>query len=221
MFITFEGVDGSGKSTQVKLLAEAFRETGREVVVTREPGGTAGAEDIRSLLLGGEDDRWSSKSEALLFTAARRDHMEKLIWPALNRGAVVISDRFVDSTRVYQGMKSAKMRQTVDELHKMMIGFEASCTFILDIDPEVALKRSVERLAGLDVDEERFERRGLEFQQNLRAGFLDLSKSGPGRYKLIDASRDPKQVFENIRAYIDCLTPDIVMHDRSEPTMSL
>ncbi len=200
MFITFEGVDGSGKSTQASKLAEAFRNTGREVVMTREPGGTPGAEAIRSLLLGGEDDRWSDKSEILLFTAARRDHMEKVVWPALKRGAIVISDRFVDSTRVYQGLRSSKMRQMVDRLHDLMIGFEASRTFILDIDPEVALERSIERQSGSAQDEARYERRGLSFQISLRQGFLDLAAQGPGRYRVIDAARDPEHVFSDIHA---------------------
>lgn len=122
MFITFEGIDGSGKSTQARLLSERLKSHGRDVVLTREPGGAPGAEDIRKLLVEGDPGRWSAETEILLFTAARRDHLERTIRPALERGAVVISDRFADSTRVYQGAARSNLRDTVDTLHSLMIG---------------------------------------------------------------------------------------------------
>lgn len=198
MFITFEGGDGSGKTTQVRKLAEYLEMQGIEVVTTREPGGSIGAEEIRALLLSGDVDRWSAESELLLFTAARRDHLEKTVWPALRRGAVVISDRYVDSTRVYQGLRSAELREKVDRLHDLMIGYEPARTFILDIDPKAALKRGMVRLAQSGVAEDRFENMGLEFQLRLRSGFREIAASGPGRYRLIDAEGSADEVFSRI-----------------------
>ena len=129
-FITFEGIDGSGKSTQARLLAAYLKSKDIDVVLTREPGGSPGAEDIRRLLVEGDPDRWSGETEILLFTAARRDHVEKTIKPALARGATVISDRFADSTRVYQGAARGDLRDVVDRLHDQMIGIEPHLTFI-------------------------------------------------------------------------------------------
>ncbi len=146
-FISFEGIDGSGKSTQARLLASALREAGHEVVLTREPGGSPGAEEIRRLVLEGDPDRWSAETEILLFTAARRDHLEKTIQPALARGAVVITDRFADSTRMYQGISRGDLAEVVDKLHALMIGVEPDLTFLIDMDAKLALKRSLVRLA--------------------------------------------------------------------------
>ena len=134
-FITLEGVDGSGKSTQAKLLKEALEAEGHSVLLTREPGGSPGAEEIRSLVLEGEPDRWSAETEILLFTAARRDHLERTILPALAVGTIVICDRFVDSTRVYQGLTRGDLRDVVDKLHALMIGREADLTLLFDMDP--------------------------------------------------------------------------------------
>ena len=145
-FITFEGIDGSGKSTQARLLAERLRADGRDVVLTREPGGSPGAEEIRQLLLTGNPDRWSAETEILLFTAARRDHLEKTIRPALDRGAIVICDRFADSTRVYQGATRGELRGTVDRLHELMIGQDPDLTFVIDMDPRDALERAKLRM---------------------------------------------------------------------------
>ncbi|TNC74579.1 dTMP kinase [Rubellimicrobium roseum] len=146
LFVSFEGIDGSGKSTQARLLAERLRAQGREVVLTREPGGSPGAEEIRRLVLTGDRGRWSAETEILLFTAARRDHLERTIRPALDRGAVVITDRFADSTRLYQGTTRGDLRATVDRLHALMIGVEPDLTFVIDMDPARALARSLRRL---------------------------------------------------------------------------
>ena len=135
LFISFEGIDGSGKSTQVTRLAEHLRGLGRDVVVTREPGGSEGAEEIRALVLQGDPDRWSAETEILLFTAARRDHLERLIRPALAAGSIVICDRFADSTRMYQGLSRGDLRSTVDKLHELMIGVEPDLTLLFDMDP--------------------------------------------------------------------------------------
>ncbi len=148
LFISFEGIDGSGKSTQARRLAEQLRQTGREVVLTREPGGSPGAEEIRRLVLTGDRARWSPETEILLFTAARRDHLERTIRPALARGAVVVTDRFADSTRLYQGTTRGDLRALVDRLHALMIGLEPDLTVVIDMDPARALDRSLRRLSA-------------------------------------------------------------------------
>ncbi len=191
-FLTFEGIDGSGKSTQVRLLAEHLRTNGRDVVVTREPGGSPGAEEIRRLLVEGPPDRWSPETEVLLFTAARRDHLERTILPALEHGKVVISDRFIDSTRAYQG--SGDLRDRVESLHKMMIGRDPDLTLVLDMDPSEAYAR-----AGARADQEdRFEQQGLEFQSQLRMSFHEIAAAEPERVAVIDASGAAATVFSRV-----------------------
>ncbi|MDD8023625.1 MAG: dTMP kinase [Paracoccaceae bacterium] len=196
MFITFEGIDGSGKSTQARLLAEALRDAGREVVLTREPGGSPGAEEIRRLVLEGDPDRWSAETEILLFTAARRDHLERTIAPALAAGKVVICDRFADSTRMYQGLSRGDLRATVDTLHALMIGREPDLTLLIDIDPAVGLSRA----KGRQGHEERFEDMGLALQQQMRAGFLALADEFSARFRLIDGARPEQAVAADVLA---------------------
>jgi dTMP kinase len=196
LFLTFEGVDGSGKSTQARLLADRLRADGCEVVLTREPGGSAGGEDIRKLLLEGDPDRWSPETEILLFTAARRDHLERVIRPALAAGHVVISDRFADSTRIYQGVTRGDLRTTVDKLHSLMIAQEPDLTFLVDIDPTIGLRRALARRGT----EERFEEFGLSMQQKMRAGFLDLARDQPDRFRIIDGHGDLETVAKHIDA---------------------
>jgi len=198
-FITFEGIDGSGKSTQARLLSVFLKAKGLDVVLTREPGGSPGAEEIRRLLVEGAPDRWSAETEILLFTAARRDHLEKTIGPALERGATVISDRFADSTRVYQGAARSDARALVDTLHNAVIGREADLTFVIDMDPSEALRRGLARKSG----EDRFEEMGESFQAKLRAGFHALVQDNPDRCKLIDGHRDPNAIAEEIAAIAD------------------
>jgi len=199
LFVSFEGIDGSGKSTQARLLAETLREQGRDVVLTREPGGSAGAEEIRRLLVEGAPTRWSPHTEMLLFAAARRDHLEKLIEPSLNAGKMVISDRFADSSRVYQGVARTGMADIVERLHTMVIGRDPDLTFVIDMDPEQALRRGLARRSG----EDRFEDFGLEFQQKLRAGFRALVGLYPSRCHLIDGARDPETVAADIAAHFE------------------
>ena len=196
-FITFEGIDGSGKSTQSRLFAERLQADGREIVLTREPGGSPGAEEIRQLVLTGDPDRWSAETEILLFTAARRDHLEKTIQPALAAGKTVICDRFADSTRIYQGATRGDLRAMVDQLHALMIGREPDLTFIIDMDPAVALERGLARRSG----EDRFEEFGLPFQETLRHGFLALAHANPDRCVLIDGNRTADQIATEIAAY--------------------
>jgi len=193
-FVSFEGIDGSGKSTQARLLAERLRAAGQEVVLTREPGGSPGAEEIRKLLLTGAGERWSPETELLLFTAARRDHLERVIAPALERGAVVISDRFADSTRVYQGVGRAELRPMVDKLHAMMIGREPDLTLLIDIAPVEGLSRAAARGGG----EGRFEAFGEGLQTRLRAGFLALAVEFSGRIVVIDGARAPEAVAADV-----------------------
>lgn len=196
LFVSFEGIDGSGKSTQSRALAARLRTSGHDVVLTREPGGSAGAEEIRQLVLTGDPGRWSAETEVLLFTAARRDHLERLIAPALAKGQTVITDRFADSTRVYQGATRGDLRSLVDKLHDMMIGREPDLTFIIDMDPAVALARGLGRGSG----EDRFEDFGLGFQETLRHGFLALAKANPDRCLLIDGNREAEAVEAEIAA---------------------
>ena len=194
-FWSFEGIDGSGKSTQARRLAEVLRQAGHEVVLTREPGGSAGAEEIRRLVLEGAVDRWSAETEILLFTAARRDHLEKTIRPALARGAVVITDRFADSTRMYQGISRGDLAQVVDDLHALMIGVEPDLTFLIDLPAEEGLARAQSR-AGAEM---RFEDMGLALQTKMRRGFLALAAQHP-RFVVIDATKSQDDIAAQIWA---------------------
>ncbi len=194
MFLTFEGIDGSGKSTQARLLAEHLRRVGREVVLTREPGGSDGAEEIRNLVLQGDPDRWSAETEILLFTAARRDHLERTIAPALAAGKVVICDRFADSTRMYQGLSRGDLRGRVDQLHNLMIGREPDLTLLIDMDPETGLSRAKGRQGA----EERFEDFGLDLQKQMRAGFLALAQEFSDRFRVVDGNRNMDSVAQDV-----------------------
>ena len=194
MFITFEGIDGSGKSTQVKYLANRLTTLGREVVLTREPGGSTGAEEIRSLVLEGAPERWSAETEILLFTAARRDHMEKLILPALEDGKIVICDRFADSTRMYQGLTRGDLRSTVDSLTDLMIKRQPDLTILIDMDPELGHRRAKAR----NTKEERFEDFGVDLQRRMRAGFLQLAKEFPDRIRIVNGNQSVEDLSEDI-----------------------
>lgn len=194
LFISFEGIDGSGKSTQARLLAETLGDEGRALRATREPGGSPGAEEIRRLVLEGDPDRWSPETEILLFTAARRDHLERVIDPALAAGEVVICDRFADSTRMYQGLRGPGLRKVVDDLHRLMIGREPDLTFIIDMDPA----KGHARAKGRQGHEERFEDFGAGLQARMRAGFLALAREFPDRCVVVDGDRAPQAVAAEI-----------------------
>lgn len=194
-FITLEGGEGAGKSTQVKRLAAKLAERGIEVVQTREPGGTPGAEAIRNLLVTGDPDRWDAMTETLLHYAARRAHVEKTVKPALARGAWVISDRFADSTMAYQGYGGAVGQQTVTSLHKLVLGdFAPDLTLVLDLPVEIGLQRAKARMQGqkdsLAAAEDRYERMGTTFHETLRKAFHDIAAREPHRCRVIDASGD-------------------------------
>ncbi|WP_170374647.1 dTMP kinase [Ruegeria atlantica] len=194
LFLTFEGIDGSGKSSQARMLTERLRDLGHEVVLTREPGGSVGAEEIRRLVLEGDPDRWSAETELLLFTAARRDHLERTIEPALAAGKVVICDRFADSTRMYQGLSRGDLRGVVDQLHSLVIGREPDLTLLIDMDPQTGLARA----KGRQGTEERFEDFGIDLQQKMRAGFLALADEFPDRFRVIDGNRDMDSVAQDV-----------------------
>ena len=192
--ITFEGIDGCGKSTQARLLFEKLQANSIDCVLTREPGGSIGAEEIRNLLVTGKQNRWSSETEILLFTAARRDHIERTILPALQENKIVISDRFFDSTKIYQGSAKAELYDLVERLHHLIIRVIPDLTFVVDMEPGRALKRGLARSSG----EDRFEEFGLSFQTKLRIGFLELTKIEKNRCHLINGDRDPAHVAKEI-----------------------
>jgi dTMP kinase len=184
-FITFEGGEGAGKSTQVQRLARRLSADGREVVTTREPGGSPGAEAIRDIVLNGAADRWSPVTETLLMYAARRDHVERVIRPALERGAWVVCDRFADSTRAYQGAAGGTDPRLITALETYIVeDVRPDLTLIFDLPAEVGLERAHAR-AGAEM---RFESKGMAFHQRLRDGFRAIAAAEPERCALIDAT---------------------------------
>ena len=178
----------------MQLFAENLKKGGGEPILSREPGGSIGAEEIRKLLVEGDPDRWSAYTEILLFTAARRDHLERTILPNLDAGKIVITDRFADSTRVYQGVARNDLAQMVNALHDLMIAHDPNLTFIIDIDPKIALDRGLARQSG----EDRFEDFGLEFQKSLRLGFIELSQKYSERCVLINGDGTTDQVAKRV-----------------------
>jgi dTMP kinase len=192
MFITFEGGEGTGKSTQINILAEQLKAIGKAVVVTREPGGTPQAEALRNLLVSGETHSWSPQSEALLNYAARDSHLTLVVRPALQNGKMVLCDRFMDSTRAYQAYAGGCDMGLIDTLEHQIVGStRPDLTLIFDLDPAIGLARAKARgQAG----EDRYERKGLAFHQRLRDGFLEIAKADPKRCRIIDASQSLEQV---------------------------
>ena len=193
-FISFEGIDGSGKSTQIKKLARFLKTLNFDVIITREPGGSVGGEEIRNLLLQGQVDRWSAETEILLFTAARRDHLERIILPAIDDGKIVLCDRFTDSTRMYQGMRGPNLRNLVDMLNEKVINRDPDLTIIIDIDPEISLKRAKSRKTA----EERFEDFGVELQMKMRKGFIELAKEFSNRIELVNGQQSVDRLAQDI-----------------------
>lgn len=192
LFITFEGGEGSGKSTQAQLLALALRFGGGQCILTREPGGTPQSEEVRALVVTGATDKWTAMSELLLFQAARVEHCTRLIEPSLADGTHVICDRFVDSTRVYQGLAKGLGVKAVDALHAETIGLLPNITLLLDIDPEVGLARATSRGGK----ETRFESHNASFHRQIRGGFLQLAEASPERFATFDAEMSP-QILHN------------------------
>jgi dTMP kinase len=199
-FITFEGGEGAGKSTQARRLAERLRGEGRAVTLTREPGGSSGAEAIRDLLVRGDADRWSPITETLLMYAARRDHVERTIAPALARCEVVVCDRFLDSTRAYQGAGGGAPRALIAALEDAVVGeAKPDLTLVFDLSVDVGLARAAARGEG----EARFESKGRDFHERLRAAYLAIAEAEPGRCVLIDADGDLDAVEARIWAAVE------------------
>ena len=200
-FITLEGGEGAGKSTQILRLKEWLQSRDREVVATRKPGGSPGAEAIRKLLVEGAAERWDGTTEALLHFAARRDHLRATVWPALKRGAWVVSDRFADSTRAYQGYGHGLDLAMLDRLYEAAVGsFRPDLTLVLDLPVEAGLKRAAERRGT----ETRYESLPRDFHERVRKGFLEIAKRDPKRCAVIDATVD----IDTIAAAINRVVTD-------------
>ncbi len=195
-FIVFEGGEGAGKSTQVKRLAEALRGAGHAVTTTREPGGAPGAEAVRKLLVDGETARWSPVAEALLINAARADHLERTIRPALARGEWVICDRFADSTMAYQGYGLGLDRAWLEDLRQRVVGEdEPGLTLVFDLPVEIGLSRAVAS--------QRYERMGRDFHERLRTAFQEIAQARDGRHRVvIDAGGSPDEVARDVLATV-------------------
>ena len=207
-FISLEGGEGAGKSTQAKLIADALEKSGVEAVMTREPGGTFGAEAIRDLVISGAHERWSGMTELLLLYAARLDHVDKLIKPALKRGAWVICDRFADSSMAYQGYARGLGPDRVKALHEAVLGdFKPDLTLLFDIDPVLALRRVETRGEELN----RFDTENLEFHKKLRQGFLTIAEQEPERFYILDAASSRAAQHTQIKRILMNSIPGLVL----------
>lgn len=212
IFITFEGGEGAGKSTQIVTLAETLRGTGREVLVTREPGGSPGAEAVRHVLLSGAAEPFGPGMEALLFAAARSDHVEQVIRPAVARGAVVLCDRFMDSSRVYQGVTGNLDAGFMRALEKVAInGMVPDLTIILDLDAEEGMRRAAARRGNDGAD--RYEKETLDVHRRRREAFLEIARAEPERCVVIDAAQPPEEVAA---AIAEAAHPLIVRSETAE-----
>ncbi|HZG31583.1 dTMP kinase [Ensifer adhaerens] len=210
LFVTFEGGEGAGKSTQIRLLAERLRASGYDVVTTREPGGSAGAEAVRHVILSGAAEEFGVRMEAILFAAARNDHVEELIKPALSAGSVVLCDRFMDSSRVYQGVTGNLPHDFVANLERVAInGTVPDCTIIFDLPAEVGLARARRRLDAIDRDAtpDRFEREELETHKTRREAFLDIAAAEPFRCRIVDASGEVEAIAEAVYRIVEPMLP--------------
>jgi dTMP kinase len=190
-FITFEGGEGAGKSTLARAIAARLEEAGVDSILTREPGGSAGADEVRELIVRGGTERWKPLSEALLFAAARTDHVARVIRPALDAGRWVLCDRFTDSTRAYQGAGRGLRADTLDALDRLVDAPKPDLTFVLDLDPADGLMRS----RGAHAGEDRYERMEADFHARVRAAFLDIARNAPERCVVIDAMLEKDAVL--------------------------
>ncbi len=203
-FITLEGGEGSGKTTQIRLLADALKDAGLDAVLTREPGGSPAAEIIRGLLVEGAIDRWQPMTEALLHFAARMEHVHGTIIPALAEGRWVVSDRFSDSTVAYQGYGHDLGQADMARLHRLVLGdFQPNLTVILDIPDDVGLARAGKRETAEGAGEDRYERMGPDFHRRIRDGFMDIARRDPERCAVIDADQTPEDVHRAILNLIE------------------
>ena len=217
LFVTFEGGEGAGKSTQIRLLAEALRERGLTVLMTREPGGSKGAEAVRHVLLSGAAEPYGIRMEAILFAAARSDHVEQAIRPALFRGTVVLCDRFMDSSRVYQGITGNLEQPFIEALERVAInGIVPDCTIIFDLPAAVGLERARKRSAGPEEQPDRFEKEKLETHEKRREAFLDIAEREPLRCRVVDATKTQEAIAAEVLAIVEPLLP-IRAHNRQNP----
>jgi dTMP kinase len=212
-FITFEGGEGAGKSTQIERLRSRLEQLSQPVLVTREPGGSPHAEEIRAFLLGGKAKHLGPFAEALLFAAARIDHLDKTIVPALRTGTHVLCDRFADSTRAYQGSAGKIDTTLIDDLERITLkGVKPDLTFILDLPAEVGLARAGERRAKRGEGADRFEGEDISFHQSLRQAFLSIAEAAPDRCVVINADQDPDEVEASIWASVRERLPQLTMN---------
>ena len=208
LFVTFEGGEGAGKSTQIRLLADALRARGLTVLMTREPGGSKGAEAVRHVLLSGAAEPYGVRMEAILFAAARSDHVEQVIRPALAAGSVVLCDRFMDSSRVYQGITGNLEQPFIEALERVAInGVMPDCTIIFDLPASVGLERARKRAGGPGEQPDRFEKEELETHEKRREAFLDIAEREPLRCRVIDATRPQEAIAEEVLAIVEPLLP--------------
>ncbi|MBB3423052.1 dTMP kinase [Rhizobium sp. BK312] len=203
LFVSFEGGEGAGKSTQIRRLAERLRERGHEVLVTREPGGSPGAEAVRHVLLSGAAETFGTRMEAILFAAARNDHVEDVIRPALSRGTIVLCDRFMDSSRVYQGVTGNLEPDYIEALQRVAVnGVIPHCTLILDIPAEVGLERARKRASAVTAPD-RFEKEEMQTHEKRREAFLDIAAREPERCHVIDALKPEDEIAAEIVGIVD------------------
>jgi dTMP kinase len=217
LFISFEGGEGAGKSTQIRLLAAALQRLGHDVLVTREPGGSPGAEAVRHVLLSGAAEAFGTRMEAILFAAARNDHVEEVIRPALMQGKVVLCDRFMDSSRVYQGVTGNLESIFIEALQRIAVdGVVPDCTLILDLPASVGLERARRRGAAVaaGTEPDRFEREEMETHEKRREAFLDIAAREPDRCRVVDALRPPEAIANEITSIVTGLLPPVA--DRPE-----
>ena len=193
--IVIDGIDGSGKGEQSRRLLQAFGAAGENAILTREPGGSDAAEEIRQLLVRGNPDKWDDMSELLLMYAARRAHLRDTVWPTLEAGLWVISDRYADSSRAFQGIAGNLGLETVEQIHRLVVGdFEPALVLILDVPVAVALERARRR----GDDEDRFEKKGEDYHQNVRTAFQQIAATDSSRYRIIDAAQSMDKVCTDI-----------------------
>ncbi|WFU03455.1 dTMP kinase [Rhizobium sp. CB3171] len=203
LFVSFEGGEGAGKSTQIRRLAERLRGLGHDVLVTREPGGSPGAEAVRHVLLSGAAEMFGTRMEAILFAAARNDHVEEVIRPALARGTIVLCDRFMDSSRVYQGITGNLEPDFIEALQRVAVnGVVPDCTLILDIPAKIGLERARKR-ASAGAAPDRFEKEEMQTHEKRREAFLDIAARDPGRCRVIDAQRSEDAIANEIASIVE------------------
>jgi dTMP kinase len=214
LFVTFEGGEGAGKSTQIRLLADALRERGHTVLTTREPGGSPGAEAVRHVLLSGAAQDFGVRMEAMLFAAARSDHVEQVIRPAILSGTVVICDRFMDSSRVYQGVTGNLEPPFIEALERVAVnGVIPDCTIVFDLPAALGLERvhrranAVETPPGQEVELDRFEREELETHEKRREAFLDIAAADPKRCHVVNAEESASDIAAAVLAIVEPMLP--------------